>query len=526
MSGRSPHEREAARREREIRRLERAGEPIPPELLQPVEPPPPAPEPVRPPAAPEPQPEPPAPVHEPAPPAPLPEPAPLPPEPEPRAPTVDEPTQVRRPEPAPSPEPAPVPPPVISVAHGDQDTGDHPPYDDDQHSGEWHFDTGEHDAPPPGTPIAPRFGATGTPPRVPGGRARRRKWPIVLGVAAVLFVAIVGYAVAQVFQPFGDAGTGTCTVKIAEGSSTSDIADALVKSKVIDSAFFFQVRAKLDGSNLRPGTYELGCDAKYADVIKALSAVPVGPKHAAVTVDVAIPEGLSRREIAPITKKAGLIGDYVAATKRSRLLNPRRWGAPKGTPTLEGFLFPATYPVKPKSSVSKLVAQQLTTFKERIATVDLAYAKKKNLTVYDVLVIASMVDRETAVAGDRAKVAAVIYNRLKAKIPLGIDATTRYEFNDWTRPITQSQLESPSAYNTRKNLGLPPTPIGNPGLAAIEAAANPSRKDYLFFVVKPCGDGASAFSSTNAQFQRDEAAYNAARAQNGGNDPSHCKKKP
>ena len=117
----------------------------------------------------------------------------------------------------------------------------------------------------------------------------------------------------------------------------------------------------------------------------------------------------------------------------------------------------------------------------------------------------------------------MIYNRLKAKIPLGIDATTRYQFNNWQTPITASQLQSASGYNTRKNQGLPPTPIGNPGLASIRAAANPSRRDYLFFVVKPCGNGAHVFSSTNAQFLKDEAAYNAARDKNGGKDPSRCK---
>jgi hypothetical protein len=101
-------------------------------------------------------------------------------------------------------------------------------------------------------------------------------------------------------------------------------------------------------------------------------------------------------------------------------------------------------------------------------------------------------------------------------MPLGIDATIRYRLNNWSRPLTNGDLRGAGAYNTRLHTGLPPTPIGNPGLSSIQAAAHPARKPYLFYVVKPCGNGAHAFSSTDAQFQRDVAAYNRARAAAGG----------
>jgi UPF0755 protein len=117
----------------------------------------------------------------------------------------------------------------------------------------------------------------------------------------------------------------------------------------------------------------------------------------------------------------------------------------------------------------------------------------------------------------------VIYNRLHDQMPLGIDSTLRYALNDWDKPLRVSQLASPSPYNTRNHDGLPPGPIGNPGLASIQAAAHPAKTGYLFFVVKPCGNGAHAFSKTEAQFERDSARYNAARAKNGGRSPSTCK---
>jgi cell division protein YceG involved in septum cleavage len=107
-------------------------------------------------------------------------------------------------------------------------------------------------------------------------------------------------------------------------------------------------------------------------------------------------------------------------------------------------------------------------------------------------------------------------------MPLGIDATIRYSLNDWTRPLKVSELKRDTPYNTRVRQGLPPTPIGSPGLASIQAAAKPAKVSYLYYVVKPCGNGAHAFSSTDAQFQHDVAAYNAARAKRGGKDPSHC----
>jgi UPF0755 protein len=107
-------------------------------------------------------------------------------------------------------------------------------------------------------------------------------------------------------------------------------------------------------------------------------------------------------------------------------------------------------------------------------------------------------------------------------MPLGIDATIRYVERNWSSPLKVSELERPGPYNTRLNRGLPPTPIGNPGLASLKAAANPSRKDYLYYVVKPNTCGEHAFSSTDSQFERDLARYNAERAKAGGKSPTKC----
>ena len=151
----------------------------------------------------------------------------------------------------------------------------------------------------------------------------------------------------------------------------------------------------------------------------------------------------------------------------------------------EGFLFPATYEFTKLTPSVRLVRDQLRAFRRSWRKVDLRYARSKNLTPYDVLIIASMIEKETVVAAERRLVAAVIYNRLRNRMPLGIDATIRYGRDvPGTEPLKQSDLASDDPYNTRRRLGLPPTPIANPGLASMRAAANPARVDYLYFVRK------------------------------------------
>ena len=153
---------------------------------------------------------------------------------------------------------------------------------------------------------------------------------------------------------------------------------------------------------------------------------------------------------------------------------------------LEGFLFPATYDFLAGTTSKQLVENQLVTFCRRWSQVNLAYARSRGLTPYAVLKIASMIEREAAVPSERPLIAAVIYNRLHDRMQLGIDATLRYGLHiPPTQSITESELASSNPYNTRKLFGLPPTPIANPGLASIEAAAHPAHVDYLYFVRKP-----------------------------------------
>ena len=178
----------------------------------------------------------------------------------------------------------------------------------------------------------------------------------------------------------------------------------------------------------------------------------------------------------PRLTKAG----YLAASAGTRFIPGL------GRHPLEGFLFPATYQFTARTPARRLVNEQIKAFERSWHGIDLRYARSKNLTPYDVLTIASMVEREAVAPEERPKIARVIYNRLHARMPLGIDATIRYAFHlPGTESLRRSQLEADNPYNTRKRLGLPPTPIANPGLASMQAAAHPVEGDWLYFVRKP-----------------------------------------
>jgi uncharacterized YceG family protein len=356
--------------------------------------------------------------------------------------------------------------------------------------------------------------------RAPGAARSRGKRRFVPVLALVFAVAAVWF-LASLFQPFHGGGSGRVVVDIPRGASAGSIGDLLARKHVVSSGLWFSVRATLDGKrgSFHAGEYVLKRDMSYSAALTALSKTPPQP----VTAHVLIPEGYTRTQIAALARADGLTGDYLHAATRNSNLDPRAYGASARLRSLEGFLFPATYDLLPRSPAKRLVSLQLEAFKRNFATIDLLYARHRHLTGYDVLIVASMVEREAALASERPLIAAVIYNRLHLRMPLGIDATIRYAFNDYTQPLTASQLASPSRYNTRLRLGLPPTPIGSPGLASIQAAAHPAAVPYVYYVVKPGTCGQHAFSSTNAQFQRDVARYNSARAKAGGRSPTTCR---
>ncbi len=205
------------------------------------------------------------------------------------------------------------------------------------------------------------------------------------------------------------------------------------------------------------------------------------------TVDVLLVEGLRRTEYAAVVQqKTGILAEaYLSATNASTV--GQQMAGTKVPTSLEGFLFPATYPVDPKQPVGDLVNYQLRTYGQQTARVNYAYAKKRNLTKYDVLILASIIEREASNPKDRRLIAGVFYNRLKLGMRLDADPTVSYAVGSWSKELTKSALRINSPYNTRRFSGLPPGPICNPGLDSIIAAANPTRTKNLYFVASPSG---------------------------------------
>jgi UPF0755 protein len=259
----------------------------------------------------------------------------------------------------------------------------------------------------------------------------------------------------------------------------------------------------------KPGPSPRRIRARRAGALVALVALAGGAAELAVeasrgtsgatatprTFTVVFPEGFTREQMAArvgrvaalaaresgrpfaLTEKA-----YAAATARARV----PCFGPAVRRNLEGFLFPATYDFVATTPARELAAAQLQAFCREWNTVDLSYARARSLTPYDVLEIASMIEREVQAPEERSLVAAVVYNRLREDMPLGLDATLRYGLHiPASQEVLASQLADPTPYNTRLHRGLPPTPIANPGVAAIRAAAHPADAGYLYFVRRP-----------------------------------------
>jgi UPF0755 protein len=264
----------------------------------------------------------------------------------------------------------------------------------------------------------------------------------------------------------------------------------------------------------------LGFGAVRLSHHSARPKIPPIPK----IVKIVIPEGFTRAQIAVLAHQDGLSGSYLSPSKRSSEIDLAHYGAPASTPNLEGFLFPATYEMYVGAPASQLVSEQLAAFHENFGGGEVDRARVLGITPYQLLIVASIIEREAAIPHDRRLVAAVIYNRLRLNMTLGIDSTLRYALHNFTSPLTEAELHSDSPYNTRTHTGLPPTPISNPGVAAIQAAAYPAQVSYLYYVAGADGCGEEVFSTSYTQFEKNVAAYREAIAKNGGRVPS-CKKR-
>lgn len=346
------------------------------------------------------------------------------------------------------------------------------------------------------------------------GRPRRRRRPVLtvllaLVVVSALIVVGVGLHLKGEISPGGKPGK-LVDVTIPKGSTDRAIGQRLAAAGVISgpSLFHWYVSLRHDGP-FQPGSYRL---AEHESYSAAIAALKQGPP---VVVDhLVVPEGYTLAEIAQ--RVQALPGMHLQA---ATFLTDATTGVvrspyePAGVNSLEGLVFPATYDVSPPMTEADVLRLMVQKFDDVAASLDLTgRAAALGVTPYQVVTVASIIEREAKLAGDRPGVASAIYNRLHIGMALGADSTLVYALRLANPALDPSKVdyETPSPYNTRLNKGLPPTPIANPGLPSLTAAANPPTTTNLYFVeVDP--DGQLAFASNSAGFAKLQAQCRAAR---------------
>jgi UPF0755 protein len=388
-----------------------------------------------------------------------------------------------------------------------------------QHADERHHEYEEYEEDEPDWPVVPGLAPTGHRTRGDnrggtrgggsGGSGNRGSGgsggsghPVLKVLAALVVVLLVilgaGWFWAQrQIEPGGHPGAAV-TVDIPKGSSASQIGHRLASAGIIHEASLFALYVHLHGYKLLPGTYSLHKNSSYSSAISALEA---GPRI--VTAKLVVPEGFTVAQIAAAVGKVPHMGlsaqKFLAAAQSGTVRSPFE---PAGINNLEGLLFPATYTITQGETEVDLLESMIGTFDDQAQSLGLtAAATRLGMTPYQVVMVASIIEREAKMPADRANVASVIYNRLKKGMKLGADSTQAYYLrlsNPGVDP-TAVQDDQPSPYNTRVHAGLPPTPIANPGLASLQAASNPPTTSYLFWVeIKP--DGQLGFASDNSGF--------------------------
>lgn len=351
-------------------------------------------------------------------------------------------------------------------------------------------------------PDAPE-GAVSAPTTPEDARTRRRTLgTVVILVGVLIAIGIPAFGVWNVLlKPEADVPAGRpVQIEVPEGADTKTIARVLSSAGVIGNSSMFRVRSRIDGvdGKLRPGVYDLETGMSFGDVVERLLSGPPIPY-----AKIIIPEGFTIEQIgARLEKELGIPAvefNDLALKKGAGFVGEYPFLEGVSTGSLEGYLFPKTYNIPEESSATDAIRIMLAQFEQEIGTVDLADAHSKNLSLHEIVTIASMIEREARIADERPLVSSVIYNRLDRKMRLEIDATIEYILPG-TRPrLLNKHLRIDSPYNTYMYGGLPPGPIASPGLASLEAAAHPADTQYLYYVLTST-DGSHTFTTNEADF--------------------------
>lgn len=280
-------------------------------------------------------------------------------------------------------------------------------------------------------------------------------------------------------------------VKIRDGLSTAEIADRLVEKGVINSSLKFRILARLYGydDKFRPGAYTFTADMSDEEVFEKLLT---GEKR---FVRFTVPEGFGVKEIAERLANLDLV-DKDEFLKAAADFTPYDYMRKRQNVfyAAEGFLFPDTYNVESDIEIEEILELMANTFDDKLRPSMRVQAEKMGLSIYDLITLASLVEREVRYPEDRPIVAQVLLKRLKLNMPLQTDATLQYLMETPKEEVSIADTQIDSPYNTYQHAGLPPGPIANPGMASIEAVLHPSETDYLYFVADRRGHNHYAYT--------------------------------
>lgn len=345
-------------------------------------------------------------------------------------------------------------------------------------------------------------------------RRRQQRLPRVVALIAVLVVVILlmvtaAYGVVQVRDRFRSApdytgsGTGRVVVQVKPGESAYGLAPRLVQLAVVKSVAAFRRAANNNtkAASLQPGYYQLRRHMSAASALALLL-----DSAARLVGRVTVPEG---RNVAQTLLILAQNSEIPLAQYQAAAAKPAALGLPPyARNRLEGFLFPATYEIEPGSTAVDVLQMMVERFKQAADTVGLEQgAQRLGRTPYEIVIVASLIEREVKYDDEYAQVARVVYNRLAKGIPLGIDAAIAFGVGkNAGEPLTRSDLAKDTPYENRRRRGLPPTPIASPGEATLAGALNPVAGDILYYVLAT-KDGRSLFTSDYNAFlrQRDKS---------------------
>lgn len=336
-----------------------------------------------------------------------------------------------------------------------------------------------------------------------------RRWPFVLLAVALTFVLGAGATVVWIQHQVNPPGSPGAPVRVTveKGMSTVQIGELLAREGVIANATVFKYYVKLTGSpSIEAGDYTLEKKSDLAHVMKVLKAGAAKAEDDRVT----IPEGLT------LPKIAALVGEQLPGRSAQKFLDVAKSGVvrsqyqPPGSTNIEGFILPETYFVAKADDETAVLKKMVDAFDQMAAKLDLTGAAARlHVTPYQVIVVASIVEREALVDEDRGKVARVIYNRIDQKMQLQMDSTVLYAIGkEGKSNVTLDDRKINSPYNTFIAPGLPPGPISQPGRKSLEGAVAPPAGDWVYFVTTDVS-GRSSFTASYSQFLKDVAVCEA-----------------